>query len=68
MKKTISSVLVLGVFLFLVNGVGLAKEKEPIVVGSIWDQVGFGGEIGQACFRGSQLAVKLVKVIILGKN
>jgi len=60
MKKTISSVLVLGVFLFLVNGVGLAKEKEPIVVGSIWDQVGFGGEIGQACFRGSQLAVKLV--------
>ena len=40
-------------------GMALAQEKEPIVVGSIWDLVGFGGEIGQACFRGAQLAVDL---------
>lgn len=58
--RTIKSLFILVVFLSLVNGVGVAKEKEPIVVGSIWDLVGFGGEIGQACYRGAQLAVKLV--------
>jgi branched-chain amino acid transport system substrate-binding protein len=37
-----------------------AQEKEPLLVGSIWDQVGFGGTIGQICLKGSQLAVDLV--------
>ena len=60
MMKAIKSFFVLVVFLSLVSGVGAAKAQEPIIVGSIWDLVGFGGEIGQACFRGSQLAVKLV--------
>lgn len=58
--RTIKSLFMLVVFLSLVSGVGVAKEKELIVVGSIWDLVGFGGEIGQACYRGAQLAVKLV--------
>jgi branched-chain amino acid transport system substrate-binding protein len=60
MMRTIKSLFMVVVFLSLVSGVGVAKEKEPIVVGSIWDLVGFGGEIGQACYRGAQLAVKLV--------
>jgi len=58
MKRGIKVLLMLAAFLFLFSGVGVAKE--PIVVGSIWDLVGFGGEIGQACFRGAQLAVDLV--------
>ncbi len=58
MKRGIKVLPMLAAFLFLFSGVGVAKE--PIVVGSIWDLVGFGGEIGQACFRGAQLAVDLV--------
>lgn len=45
--------------LLAVSPVAIGQQKEPIVVGSIWDLVGFGGEIGQACFRGAQLAVDL---------
>jgi len=52
------SALLLGIFL-VATGALWAQDKEPIVVGSIWDLVGFGGEIGQACFRGAQLAVDL---------
>jgi branched-chain amino acid transport system substrate-binding protein len=58
MMRTIKILFVLVVFVFFTSGVSVAKE--PIVVGSIWDLVGFGGEIGQACFRGAQLAVDLV--------
>lgn len=47
-------------FFFGAFNVTFAQEKNPLLVGSIWDQVGFGGEIGQACYRGSQLAVDLV--------
>ena len=38
--------------------VGLAGE--PIVVGSIWDFVGYGAEIGQAAYLGSLLAVEQI--------
>lgn len=41
------------------SATGLAQQKSPIVVGSIWDLVGFGGELGQALYRGAQLAVEL---------
>jgi len=58
MKKGISVLLIVSAFLFLVSG--LAVAKEPLVVGGIWDQVGFGGEIGQACHRGAKLAVDQV--------
>lgn len=44
-------VLLIGVF-FLFSAVGLAGEKDPIVIGSIWDLVGFGGEIGKPVIGG----------------
>jgi branched-chain amino acid transport system substrate-binding protein len=53
-------VILVILFCFGTLGVTFAQEKEPLLVGSIWDQVGFGGEIGQACYRGSQLTVDLV--------
>lgn len=49
----------LSIVLLMLVIIGGAEAKDPIVVGSIWDLVGFGGEIGQACFRGAQLAVDL---------
>jgi len=57
--KTFTVILVL-LFCFGTFGVAFAQEKEPLLIGSIWDQVGFGGQIGQICYRGSQLAVDLV--------
>jgi len=36
---------------------GYAQGEEEIVIGSIWDQVGIAGPLGQAGLRGSQLAV-----------
>src|SRR5665648_120991 len=57
--KTFTVILAL-LFCFGTLGVAFAQEKEPLLVGSIWDQVGFGGQIGQICYRGSQLAVDLV--------
>ncbi|HOR42455.1 MAG TPA: ABC transporter substrate-binding protein [Atribacterota bacterium] len=49
------------VLIFLMVGLSLAtaQEKEPLLIGSIWDQVGFGGQIGQILIKGSQLAVDL---------
>jgi len=58
-RKIFTVILVL-FFCFGTFSLTFAQEKEPLLVGSIWDQVGFGGEIGQACYRGSQLAVDLV--------
>ncbi len=58
MKKGMKILIILAASVFLFSGVAVAKE--PIVVGGIWDQVGFGGEIGQACHRGAKLAVDLV--------
>ncbi|MDD3655490.1 MAG: ABC transporter substrate-binding protein [Atribacterota bacterium] len=53
---------VIFIFIFFLSTfvVTFAQEKEPLLVGSIWDQVGFGGTIGQICLKGSQLAVDLV--------
>ena len=58
MKKGMKILIILAASVFLFSGVAVAKEA--LVVGGIWDQVGFGGEIGQACHRGAQLAVDLV--------
>jgi len=58
MKKEMKILIILAASVFLFSGVAVAKEA--LVVGGIWDQVGFGGEIGQACHRGAQLAVDLV--------
>ena len=54
------TVLLVFIFFFGIFSMTLAQEKEPLLIGSIWDQVGFGGTIGQLCLRGSQLAVDLV--------
>ena len=35
-------------------------EDAPIVIGSIWDQVGIAAPIGQAGLRGSQVAIELI--------
>jgi len=51
-------VLLAGILL-VCSATGFAQQKTPIVVGSIWDLVGFGGEIGQALYRGAELAVEL---------
>ncbi len=53
-------VLLVFIFFFGIFSTTFAQEKEPLLIGSIWDQVGFGGTIGQICLRGSQLAVDLV--------
>jgi len=58
MKKWMRILVVLAASVFLLSGVAVGKG--PLVVGGIWDQVGFGGEIGQACDRGAKLAVALV--------
>jgi branched-chain amino acid transport system substrate-binding protein len=48
-------------FLVVVGLIGcFAAAQEKIVVGSIWDFVGYGAEIGQASYRGSLLAVELI--------
>lgn len=44
----------------LVTFVVVSYGTEPIVVGSIWDFVGYGAEIGQAAYLGSLLAVEQV--------
>lgn len=52
-------VVLLLIFLFVISSVTFAQKKEPLLIGSIWDLVGFGGPIGQNCFKGAQLAVDL---------
>lgn len=51
--------VILATVLIMGSATGVAQQKSPVVVGSIWDLVGFGGEIGQALYRGAQLAVDL---------
>jgi branched-chain amino acid transport system substrate-binding protein len=51
-------VLLAGILL-VCSATGFAQQKTPIVVGSIWDLVGFGGEIGQGLYRGAELAAEL---------
>lgn len=53
-------VVLLLIFLLVISSVTFAQKKEPLLIGSIWDLVGFGGPIGQNCFKGAQLAVDLV--------
>jgi len=59
-NRIIRGIMVLLAGILLVcSATGFAQQKTPIVVGSIWDLVGFGGEIGQALYRGAELAVEL---------
>jgi branched-chain amino acid transport system substrate-binding protein len=60
MNKAIKALCIVIAILLFSGGAAISQEKEPIVVGSIFDQVGFGAELGQGCLRGAQLAVKLV--------
>lgn len=54
------NIVFLLIFLLGTLSMAFAQEKEPLLIGSIWDQVGFGGTIGQILIKGSQLAVDLV--------
>lgn len=47
-------------FIMLVFATVIGFAAEPIVVGSIWDFVGYGAEIGQAAYLGSLLAVEQI--------
>ncbi len=59
-NRIIRGIMVLLVGILLVcSATGFAQQKTPIVVGSIWDLVGFGGEIGQGLYRGAELAAEL---------
>lgn len=59
-NRIIRGIMVLLAGILLVcSATGFAQQKTPIVVGSIWDLVGFGGEIGQALYRGAELAAEL---------
>lgn len=58
-RVTRSVMAVLVTALVVGSSIGAAQQKSPIVIGSIWDLVGFGGEIGQAAYRGALLAVEL---------
>jgi len=59
-NRVIRSIVVILVgILFAFNPAAFAQQKTPIAIGSIWDLVGFGGEIGQCAYRGAQLAVEL---------
>ena len=42
------------------SGAFAEPSGEPVVVGSIWSQVGVAAPLGQAGLRGSQLAVKVI--------
>lgn len=59
-NRIIRGIMVLLAGILLVcSATGFAQQKTPIVVGSIWDLVGFGGEIGQGLYRGAELAAEL---------
>ncbi|WP_286954766.1 ABC transporter substrate-binding protein, partial [Aminobacterium sp. UBA5277] len=44
---------------FVASATIASAEEGPIVIGSIWSQVGIAAPLGQAGLRGTQLAVKL---------
>ena len=58
MKRLMMGIIVVFAAVCMIPGTTIAEEKEPIVLGSIWDLVGFGGALGQTCLQGSKLAVK----------
>jgi len=60
MKRLMMGIIVVFAAVCMISGTTIAEEKEPIVLGSIWDLVGFGGALGQTCLQGSKLAVKEV--------
>ena len=45
--------LMVGIF----GASSVQAEEGPIVIGSIWDQVGIAAPIGQAGLRGSKVAI-----------
>jgi branched-chain amino acid transport system substrate-binding protein len=63
MEKRVKGIILFFSLLMLValiNGVAIAANEEPIVIGSIWSLVGVAAPLGQGLLRGSNLAVKLV--------
>lgn len=58
-KRTLTSIAVVCCVAFLSISTACAVD-EPIVVGSIWSQVGVAAPLGQAGLRGSQLAVNVL--------
>ena len=48
--------LMVGIF----GASSVQAEEGPIVIGSIWDQVGIAAPIGQAGLRGSKVAIELI--------
>jgi len=63
MKRRVKGIILFFSLLMLVvsiNGVAIAANEDPIVIGSIWSLVGAAAPLGQGLLRGSNLAVKLV--------
>lgn len=58
MKKFFALLLALGLCGLSATTALAAEDK--IVLGSIWDQVGIAAPVGQAAYRGSQVAIELL--------
>ncbi len=57
MRKSILSMVITIVLSLVCVFSGYAQDKNEIVIGSIWSQVGIAAPLGQAGLRGSQLSV-----------